>query len=134
MDAVSTDDLYLLTCVMRMSRKHMEQSGCGRLTTGMLNRRCFVVLVSSNSKHTETSFSQISTYSLCLQHAQMPGYRDLAIFVPTTTTTETDYSTPFACARDNYCMTVIQSARANTIEVSLAQGFYIMVDHSRGQS
>ena len=36
------------------------------------------------SKHTEASFSPISTDSLCLRVAQIPRSRDVAIFVPTT--------------------------------------------------
>ena len=57
----------------------------------------------SNSKHTENSFSLISTDSVCLQHAQMPKIRDLVIFVPTTTNRQTDYFTPCAHAcRVNY--------------------------------
>ena len=40
----------------------------------------------SNLKHTETSFAQISNNLLCLQHAQMPRSRDLAIFVLMITT------------------------------------------------
>ena len=36
--------------------------------------------MSSNLRHTETSFSQMSTESLCLQHTQMPRRRDLVIF------------------------------------------------------
>ena len=41
---IATDDLYLLiwVVVVCMSRKHMEQSGCSRLTAGMLNRRCTI--------------------------------------------------------------------------------------------
>ena len=63
----------------------------------------------SYSKRTESSFSQISTDSLCLQHAQTPRSRDLAIFVLTTITTmtmtttdiQTDYFTPCACTWGN---------------------------------
>ena len=51
-------------------------------------------------------FPPISTDWLCLQHAQTPRTRDLAIFVPTTTTTtttdgQTDCFTPCACAWGN---------------------------------
>ena len=55
----------------------------------------------SYSKRTERSFSQIFTDSLYLQHVQTPRSRDLAIFMPMTTTTDgqTDYFTPCACAR-----------------------------------
>ena len=63
-----------------------------------------------NSKCTETSFSPISTDSLCLQHTQMPRFRDLVIFMPTMTTTtartttdiQTDYFKPCACVRGKY--------------------------------
>ena len=44
----------------------------------------------------KNQFSPISTDWLCLQHAQTPRTRDLAIFVPTTTTD--DCFTPCACA------------------------------------
>ena len=58
----------------------------------------------SNSKRVQTSFSPISTDWLCLQYAQMPRTRDLAIFVPTTMMTmttdrQTDCFTPCACVR-----------------------------------
>ena len=51
------------------------------------------------SKHTEASFSPISTDSLCLLVVQMPRSRDVAIFVPTTD--KNDCFTPCACARGN---------------------------------
>ena len=57
------------------------------------------------SKHTEASFSLIFTVSLCLQVAQIPRSRDMAIFMVTTdrwqTTDKTDCFTPCACARGN---------------------------------
>ena len=71
----------------------------------------------SNWKWTETSFSQISTSSLCLQHAQMPRCRDLAIFVPTTTMTmmttdiQTDY---FTCTRGNKTYGLLKNVRTHT--------------------
>ena len=40
----------------------------------------------NDSKHTETSFSRISTDLLCLRVAQMPISPGLVIFVVTTTT------------------------------------------------
>jgi hypothetical protein len=55
------------------------------------------------SKHNETSFSKVSTDSLCLWVAQMPKSRDLTIFVVTDRQTkikQTDRTTPCcACAR-----------------------------------
>ena len=48
------------------------------------------------SKHTEARFSPISTDSLCLQVAEMPNSRDLAIIVPTTDKTD---AVPLAHAR-----------------------------------
>ena len=53
-------------------------------------------------KRVKTSFSPISTDWLCLQHAQTPRTRDLAIFMLTTTDGQTDCFTPCACARGNY--------------------------------
>ena len=55
------------------------------------------------SKHTEASFSAISTDSLCfiIRVAQMPISRDLAVFVPTDDNRQTDCFTPCACARGN---------------------------------
>ena len=64
----------------------------------MLNSNSqYVVQVGCNSKCVDASFSSISTDSLCLQHAQMPTTRYLAIFVPTTTSNgQTNYFTPCA--------------------------------------
>ena len=65
--------------------------------------------MSSNLKHTETSVSQISIDSLCLQHAQMPRTQDLAIFVPTTTTRDgqSDHLTPCACVQGKKLQTIV---------------------------
>ena len=51
------------------------------------------------SKHTEASFSPISTDSSCLRVAQMPRSPKVVIFVPTTTDVQTDCFTPCTCAR-----------------------------------
>ena len=56
------------------------------------------LLVLRNSKHTETTFSPISTNLLCLQHTQMP--RSRAILVPPPMMT--DYFTPYACAQGTF--------------------------------
>ena len=48
-------------------------------------------------KHIQASFSLISTDWLCLQVAQMPTCRDLAMFAVTTTANRLLY--PCACAR-----------------------------------
>ena len=45
------------------------------------------------------NFSLISTNWLCLQHAQIPRMQDLAIFVPTTMTTDKLITLPLAHAR-----------------------------------
>ena len=75
----------------------------------MLNRKCTICSTSKIFEQFEacTSFSPISTDWLCLQLTQMSRLRDLAIFVPTTTTRttttdrQTDCFTPCACARGN---------------------------------
>ena len=78
------DDLYLLCSVVRMSRKHM-----GVPLIGMANQNAmFVTQVGFTKRfevhvvYNEVSFSKIST-DLCLQVAQMPKSRDLAIFMLT---------------------------------------------------
>ena len=75
----------------------------------MLNRNCTISKpFLSNLKGVRTSFSLLSTDWLCLQHAQMPRMRDLAIFVPITTTTtidrQTDCFIPCACVGGNKIM------------------------------
>ena len=61
------------------------------------------------SKHTEPSFSPISTDSLSLRVAQMPASRDLAIFVPANDDDKTDCFTHCACARGNKPGTIINN-------------------------
>ena len=57
----------------------------------------------NDSKHNEARPSTISTDMLYLRVAQMPRSPDLAIFVLMTTTDETDYFTPCACAWGKNC-------------------------------
>ena len=75
-----------VSVVVRMSRKHMEQSGYSQYTTDMLNQRCMICSackLGSAIWSIQKLVSQISTDSLCLQHTQMPRSRDLVIFVQT---------------------------------------------------
>jgi hypothetical protein len=60
--------------------------------------------LTNDLRHNEAGFSTISTDSLCLRVAQMPRYRDLAIFVltidgQTYTDTQTGSFTPAAHPR-----------------------------------
>ena len=63
-----------------------------------------------DSKHSEASFLPYLTNLPCLPVTNVPASQDLAIFVPTTTTTtmttdgQTDYFTPCPCAWGNNCM------------------------------
>ena len=73
---------------MRMCMKHTIDRGCGRQAWSTQNAIFVAILARvvdlNNFVH--------------LQFAQMPTSRNLAIFVPTTTTTTDDYFTPCACA------------------------------------
>ena len=64
----------------------------------------------NDSKHSEASFSTVSTDKLYSRVAQMSRSPDLAIFVLTTdrqTTDKTDHITPCACARGNNTCTAL---------------------------
>jgi hypothetical protein len=86
---------------MRMCRKHI-----GVRLIGVANKILYLGrswTLPSNSKYNWAGFWKISTDSLCLQVAQMPRSRDLAILVLTTddrqTDTQTDCFTPAAHVR-----------------------------------
>ena len=82
--------------------------------------------VLNDLKHIQASFSLISTDWLHLQVVQMPRYRDLAIFVVTTTTTDrqTDYFTPAHACR------VISMYTKSQIGISTQNGIQTQVPTS----
>ena len=85
-DAVSTDDLYLLTCVvlMRMSRKHV--GAVGKPQACRTENARFVALVSHVQQfktYRNHFFTDIYRFIVL---TQTPRSRDLVIFVMTTTT------------------------------------------------